>query len=238
MKYFDELMETVVDAVAPLVGVWFTIWHNLKSYVVMTAACAGVILLLWLAMAGAIWGAPAGYMFQEHQSKLIWGVGAVGLTWAHSLYKSRPTLVFILMTAALFFLAARAGNAGELTEAVAAPELKITPRGTGEDLQQALERARLKLPDSALAVGVECVPEPDGLINCSYLYRMPKGAQLAPVGCQDFSPYRLCVHNNTCYGEGAEIAIEGARKICMREKTGPASSAEYVRLMWKPLPAK
>lgn len=143
----------------------------------------------------------------------------------------------VLFALALILGAVLATNAGELSEPVPAFELKATPRGTGEDLQHALERARSQLPENALAVGVECVPEPDGLINCSYLYRLQKGAQLAPVSCQDFSPYRLCMYGNACYGEGAVITQEKTKKACQRDAGTSWSNErdEYRRLVWTPL---
>lgn len=140
----------------------------------------------------------------------------------------------------MLLLAMPSANAGELTEPIAATELKVTPRGTGEDLQHALERARSQLPENALAVGVECVPEPDGLINCSYLYRLQKGAQIAPVSCRDFSPYRMCIYGNVCYGEGTVLTQENIKKACQRDAGNSWSNErdEYRRLVWTPVSEK
>lgn len=142
----------------------------------------------------------------------------------------RALIALALMLSPVF------AGSGELSEPVPAAELKATPRGTGEDLQQALERARRQLPERALAVGVECIPEPDGLINCSYLYRLSKGDQVAPVSCRDFSPYNLCMYGNVCYGEGAIIEEQGAKTVCQREgRVIFESQTEYKRLSWMPI---
>jgi hypothetical protein len=225
-----------------LVAAAYSAFFHVRNYVIVTTLYAASVVLVIAAAIGAFaffgYFTPhhAGTLISENLGLMILAGISMGLFHAHETGKSRSTLAFLILMLILGVILVNTTKAGELTEPVPAGDLKVTPRGLGEDLQQALERARKQLPENALAVGVECIPEPDGLINCSYLYRLPKGDQIAPVSCRDFSPYNLCMWGNACYGEGAIIAQNGRKTICQRE--GRAifeAQTEYKRLSWAPL---
>lgn len=237
-KLIETIIDNLVDLLARIIAVGAAIWYSVRPYLILTTVTAGAILLAAVILAS--WLRPdTGEWLTDNRYRLLFGSVTVGLVYAHSVVKSWHTLFFILLSVAVIFGWIYPTNAGELSEPVPAAELKVTSRGTGEDLQQALERARRQLPEKALAVGVECIPEPDGLINCSYLYRLPNGEQAAAVSCNGFSPYHLCMYGNACYGEGAIIEQQGNKTICQREgRVIFEAQSEYKRLRWMPIKEK